>query len=153
MRKNKFFEKHESGRSMVEIVGVLAVMGLITAGAFVLVRSGTAAQKRSRAVDEVSVIAENVRGLYADSEGFSELTDNTTDGTTLIDALYLNTITPFGQDTVYSVVKNSSDNSKFYVKMIGLEQEDCKALAATAWPNSHGQAVCADGVVSILFAK
>lgn len=153
MGKKKIFEKNESGRSMVEIVGVLAVMGLITAGAFVLVRGGVAAQRRSRAVDEVSVIAENIRGLYADSEDFSDLTDVVSDGTALIDAMYLSTITPFGQNTVYSVVKSDSDDTKFYVKMTDLAQEDCKALAATVWPNSDEQALCKNGVVSILFGK
>ena len=50
-------KKPESGRSMIEMVGVLAVMGLISAGAFVLLRSGMSSQKRNRIQDEIGNIA------------------------------------------------------------------------------------------------
>ena len=152
MKNSKILKNCESGRSMVEIIGVLAVMGLITAGAFVLLRSGGAAQKRSRAMDDVAVIAENIRGLYAESDDFSELTDVEAQGTALIDALYLHTKTPFGQGTTYSVVKNDNP-ANFSVKLIGLEKEDCNALAATVWPNAISGATCSDGVVSVVFGK
>jgi len=148
----KILKNCESGRSMVEIVGVLAVMGLITAGAFVLIRSGGATQKRSRAMDDVAVIAENIRGLYAESDDFSDLTDDAATGTTLIDALYLNTTTPFGQNTTYSVVKNDNP-ANFTVKLIGLDSKDCSALAAAAWSNSTNGATCSNGVVSVEFGK
>lgn len=149
----KILKNCESGRSMVEIVGVLAVMGLITAGAFVLIRGGSAAQKRSRAMDDVAVIAENIRGLYAESDDFKDLTDNVAKGTALIDALYLNTTTPFGGKTRYTVVR-TDDAQGFIVKLIGLEREDCNGLAAAAWSNSNGPAKCDNkGVVSVVFGK
>ena len=152
MKMKKILKNHESGRSMIEIVGVLAVMGLITAGAFVLIRSGGATQKRSRAMDDVAVIAENIRGLYAESDDFSELTEVDSEGTALIDALYLNTTTPFGQDTTYSVVKNSNP-ANFTVKLKGLDSKDCSALAAATWPGSEDGAECNNGVVSVTFGK
>ena len=149
----KILKNCESGRSMVEIVGVLAVMGLITAGAFVLIRGGSAAQKRSRAMDDVAVIAENIRGLYAESDDFKDLTDNDAKGTVLIDALYLNTATPFGGKTSYTVVR-TDDAQGFIVKLIGLDAKDCSALAAAAWPNSNGPAKCDNkGIVSVVFGK
>ena len=148
----KILKNCESGRSMVEIVGVLAVMGLITAGAFVLIRGGSAAQKRSRAMDDVAVIAENIRGLYAESDDFSDLTDNDAQGTALIDALYLNTDTPFGENSKYSVIK-TADEDAFVVKLIGLDGKDCSALAAAAWSNSVNGATCDAGVVSVVFGK
>ena len=153
MKKNERFSIDESGRSMVEIVGVMAVMGLITAGAFVLVRGGAATQKRSRAMDEVAVIAENIRGLFAESNDFSELTTNETDGTTLIDSLYLSKTTPFGTNTTYSVVKNSGNDAEFLVLMKGLDEQDCKALAAASWPSANGNASCDAGKLTIVFGK
>ena len=149
----KILKNCESGRSMIEIVGVLAVMGLITAGAFVLIRGGSATQKRSRAMDDVAVIAENIRGLYAESDDFKDLTDNDAKGTVLIDALYLNTATPFGGKTSYTVVR-TDDAQGFIVKLIGLDAKDCSALAAAAWSNSNGPAKCDNkGVVSVVFGK
>ena len=67
VRKTK---KHESGRSMIEMVGVLAVMGLITAGAFVLITSALRSQRLSRADDDVSVLVSGTRMLYANTSTF-----------------------------------------------------------------------------------
>ena len=38
--------RQESGRSMIEMVGVLAIMGMLTAGAFVLISLGINRQKQ-----------------------------------------------------------------------------------------------------------
>ena len=150
--KMKIGKKRESGRSMIEIVGVLGVMGLITAGAFVLIRSGSATQKLNRVKDDVAMIAENIRGVYAESDDFSGLTDVDAEGTALIDALYLNTTTPFGQNTKYSVVRDNTAKG-FVVKLSGLTSQDCNALAKFAWPNSTTGATCNNGVVSVTFSK
>ena len=69
----KILKNCESGRSMVEIVGVLGVMGLISVAAFVLIRSGMASQKRSRAADEVATLVASARALSAEREDFSNL--------------------------------------------------------------------------------
>ena len=58
-------KKQESGRSLVEMVGVLALMGLISVAAFVLIQAGSGSQKRSRATDEIDIIASNVRAMVA----------------------------------------------------------------------------------------
>ena len=128
--KNKYKDE-TSGRSMVEIIGALAVMSLISAGAMVLVRSGSASQKRSRTFDEVMAIVENVRMMYpdgfADMGGFESNRD-------LIDALDLNATTPFGPDTFYSV--RAEGANQFHVLISGLDNDDCTVLAAQTWPDA-----------------
>ena len=45
--------KQESGRSMIEMLGVLAIMGLITVGAIGMIATAMRTQKRSAINDEV----------------------------------------------------------------------------------------------------
>ena len=147
MQEYKYTKCDEAGRSMIEIIGVLAIMGLVTSGAMVLVRSGMASQKRSRTFDEVMAIVENMRGLYPD--GFEEMPTDEAEGTKLIDGLYLNTETPFGSGTSYSVTGHGS-RTEFEVRINGLDDDDCMVLATQSWPNSL-YASCGDGTVYLSF--
>ncbi len=145
---NKQYKYEDSGRSMVEIIGVLAVMSLITAGAMVLVRSGATSQKRARTFDEVMAIVENIRGLYPD--GFADLPTDEAEGTKLIDGLYLNTTTPFGPDTKYSI-KGVGEKDYFELFIRGLDDDDCMVLATQTWPEVWGASCNSDGAVYLRF--
>lgn len=145
----KKYSKSESGRSMVEMIGVLSVMGLITAGAFMLIRSGQASQRISRANDDVANIIGNIRTLFAENEDYSNLPSDVSKGTKLLDAMSLTTTTPFGSSTTYSVTRNSGDPNGFVVLLRGLSDKDCTVLANRAWDGSWG-ASCQNKVLSIL---
>ena len=69
--------RQESGRSMVEMIGVLAIMGMLTAAAFALVSLGINRQKQARVTDDVVTITSGVRGLLGDYDDFSNI-DNST---------------------------------------------------------------------------
>lgn len=132
-------KRYESGRSMVEMVGVLAVMGLITAGAFVLIRSGMASQRRNRTQDEIANIVSTIRTLSAGSDTFANLaTDGANDavGKTLLDNLRISTATPFGGGSYYTIRYSSTTPGQFTVKLVGLPKEDCDALKASAWADA-----------------
>ena len=144
----------ESGRSMVELIGVLSVMGMITAGAFALIHSGQASRRISRADDDVSNIAMNIRALMAESDDFSNLpgASDLDKGTKLLDAMSLTTTTPFGSSTTYSVTQNSKDSNGFIVLLNGLSDQDCMTLAQRAWAGSVANASCDGGVLAVFFA-
>ena len=72
-RVQRKIKKRESGRSMVEMVGVLAVSGLLAAGTYVLITSAMASQKISRAQDDVANIATTIRTMSAAGPDFSNL--------------------------------------------------------------------------------
>ena len=140
-------KKYESGRSMVEMVGVLAVMGLITAGAFVLMRSGMATQKRNRAQDEIANIVSTIRTLSAGADDFSNLIDYADDdekGANLLTSLHLPRITPFcgdGMKRFYTVRWYKKYPQQFFVKIVNIDSGDCRALKATAWPDAIEKSV------------
>ena len=133
--------KQESGRSMVEMIGVLAVAGLLTIGAFILIQSTTASQKRNRAIDEVNVLVQGARWLIGEADDVSQLPEYNANNDS--EAAHLAKIilkadgdyatTPFGPDTFYTVQKCQSgawdaDNC-FEISMVGLDEKDCHAMA------------------------
>ena len=132
---------HESGRSMIEIVGVLAITGLLTAGAFVLINSGMASQKRNRAADEINALVTGVRSLAVEAEDFSNLpsvraSDDTNSEGAKLARLILKTdgTTPFGSDSFYVIGKSSADGDGLYVYIIGFDNvSDCEAMALRSY--------------------
>ena len=120
-------KKYESGRSMVEMVGVLAVMGLITAGAFVLMRSGMATQKRNRAVDDVATI---VAGMQ--SVNVSMLEKDIAGGMKTVADFEWPTNSPLGGN--YSVYWDGSDATHYNIGIVKVEK--CSALEKLEWPES-----------------
>lgn len=146
-------KKHESGRSMIEMVGVLAVMGLITAGAFVLITSAMSSQRISRVDDDVSAIVQGVRLLYNPSDNFAGVGGTDGKGADTLKVLgYKDTKNPYGgsyevnsadvavtYDTTTGAVTNSgtattSSAAKFSVTITGVGKSVCASLKARNWP-------------------
>lgn len=120
----------ESGRSMVEIIGVIAIMALISAGAFILIRSGMASQRRSMIVDDVSKIVSGIRSLYSDYDDLSTL-----DGDGAMAAMGVDTNGPNG--VTYSVAKVAGNVNLFKVTIGGgLLYQDCVVLGTKTWAGS-----------------
>lgn len=152
--------KQESGRSMIEMVGVLAIMGMLTAGAFVLISLGINRQKQARVMDDVVTIVSGVRGLLGDYDDFSNINNSTIFG-----AMSVSNQNPYGG--TYELAVNPSNTRQFIVRINGLNKTDCEALVTKAWTDSVGYISsghkesgatgnCVDGntnVVSIIYGE
>ncbi len=133
MKQTKKTKKTESGRSMIEMVGVLAVMGLITAGAFVLITSAMSSQKISRVDDDVSAIVAGTRLLYnGQPAGFAGLSD-----VALKTMGFDNVKNPWGGNygiNSSACSKGGTANECFTVTIGGFDSEDrCNALMNRTW--------------------
>ncbi len=123
--------RQESGRSMIEMVGVLAIMGMLTAGAFVLISLGINRQKQARVMDDVVTIVSGVRGLLGDYDDFSNI-----DNSTIFSAMSVSNKNPYGG--TYELAVNPSNSRQFVVSINGLNKSDCEALVTKAWTDSVG---------------
>ena len=123
--------KHESGRSMIEMLGVLAIMGIITAGAFVLISTAINTQKRSRVTDDVTAIVSGVRNLLGEYDDFSNI-----DNSTIFGAIAMSNKNPYGG--TYELAVNPLNYRQFVVKVNGLTKTDCEGLVTKAWHDSVG---------------
>ena len=152
--------RQESGRSMIEMVGVLAIMGIITAGAFVLISTALNTQKRSRVTDDVTAIVSGVRTLLGEYDDFSNI-----DNSTIFAAMSMSNKNPYGG--TYEVATDATNPRQFVVSINGLSKADCQGLSMKAWTDSVGynasghresgaSANCKDGndnVVSITYGE
>ena len=133
-------KKQQSGRSMIEMVGVLAVMGLITAAAFILINSAMSSQRLSRVDDDVSGIVNGVRLLYNAAPDFTGI-----DGGSVYDqGKATMVLLGFGGDTDAKryqnpyggnyILANSASDRAFTVKITNLGKKTCTVLAARQYP-------------------
>ena len=157
-QNKKLYKKQQSGRSMVEMVGVLAIMGLVTAAAFVLITSGMSSQKINRVADEVDVLVSNARSMTAESEYTCSLPLNTEEGLekgkSLAKAILKTESTPLGGQyaiTHSTTGKTCDKDTKFVIHITKMDSDACETLAARAWNNGTGS--CDGGHLSITFNK
>lgn len=152
--------RQESGRSMIEMVGVLAIMGMLTATAFALISLGINRQKQSRVTDDIVTIVSGVRSLLVDYDDFSNI-----DNSTIFAAMSVSNKNPYGG--TYELAVNPSNTRQFIVRINGLSKSDCEALVTKAWTESVGYVAsdhkesgatgnCVDGndnIVSIVYGE
>ena len=144
--------KQESGRSMIEMLGVLAIMGIITVGAISMISYAMRMQKHSRVSDDVYQIVLGVRQMLGEHDDFTKI-----DNSTIFTALAMSNKNPYGGK--YTVGVNPVNSRQFVVTIDGLSDSECKALVTKAWTDSIGGATgnCVsmgkDNVVSIVYGE
>lgn len=125
------FIHQESGRSMIEMLGVLAIMGVITVGAVTMISAAMRSQKRTVLQDEVAQIVTGVRTILGEYDDFSGL-----DNSTIFAAIGMSDKNPYGGK--YSLSVNPLDTRQFILTIEGLSSSDCGYFKAKAWSDSVG---------------
>lgn len=121
----------ESGRSMIEMLGVLAIMGVITVGAVGMISTAMRTQKLTTVNDQVVQMVTMVRNLHAEYDDFSNM-----NGATIFGAIAMSNQNPYGGN--YELSVDPSNPRQFVVKIDGLGQSECEALISKAWSDSVG---------------
>lgn len=144
--------KQESGRSMIEMLGVLAIMGIITAGAISMISYAMRMQKQSAINDTIYQIVLGVRQTYGGQDDFSRINNSN-----VFNTLAMPNRNPYGGK--YTVSVNPANLRQFVITIDGLSDSECKALVAKSWTDSVNGATgnCVsmgkDNVVSIVYGE
>lgn len=120
--------KTESGRSLIEIVGVLAVTGVMTASAIGIYNSIRTNQRNTIATAELREVAKNTKLLMEMRGDYSGVSVDY-----LIKAGALkNEKPPIGKEWKIDV---DIDKTAFVIKLYGLARSECEyfAVAVPAW--------------------
>lgn len=120
----------ESGRSMIEMLGVLAIMGLLTVGAYELIKLAFNNQKQMKAVEEIFVIVNEVRTLHSQYDDFSNMNGD------VILSMMEKKQNPYGG--TYELSVDPSDSRQFILTVNGLSKSECQSLVTRAWSDSVG---------------
>ncbi len=150
---------NQNGRSMVEMLGVLAIIGVLSVGGIAGYSKAMNKFKINKTTDQVSVLVANLRTMFAAQGNYSGLTVQTAIDFGVVPEDMIETGTgtnpttklknAFSGDVEISVspVKNGDANSAFYVAYDGLSQEACVTLATGDW--GSGQA---SGLIAMIAA-
>jgi prepilin-type N-terminal cleavage/methylation domain-containing protein len=123
------FKNEQSGRSMIEMLGVLAIMGVLMAGAMMLVTFGFAQQRRATVVEDIQKITIATRDMFRGFDDFSNL-----DGRRVFSANNLSARNPFGGE--YELMVNPANPRQFVISITGLSSANCEFFVHRAWADS-----------------
>lgn len=142
----KICGSNQSGRSMIEMLGVLAIIGVLSVGGISGYSKAMAKYKVNKALDQISMLIMNIRTLYANQstyEGLSEETavtfelvtqemaGSTTIGSTPTGAVALQN--PFGGSVT---IDSETPFNTFKITYNGLDSQSCVAIASSDWGGS-----------------
>ena len=137
-----------SGRSMIEMLGVLAIIGVLSVGGIAGYSKAMMKFKINKTMSQIAEIATNVRTLYAQQRDFNGLNNETAvqmgivpDSLTTSVGRYYTTISNvFGGHV--GIYKNLwRDERSFSVSFSGLPKEACIELATQNWGNATSSGI------------
>ena len=123
--------RQESGRSMIEMLGVLAIMGVITVGAIAMISRAMRTQKLNMVNDDVMQMVTMVRNIHGEYDDFSNM-----NGTTIFGAIGMSNTNPYGG--TYELAVDPSNPRQFVVTINGLGKTECESLMTKGWSDSVG---------------
>lgn len=132
---------NESGRSMIEMLGVLAIIGVLSVGGIAGYSKAMGKHRVNKSIDQITQIVSSTRSLFYGHKSYAALDDSTAD---LISKAHLfpdelgdgSGTNPFGGSVVLkSAAKDSSDTKKkaFSITYSGVPEDACIDLATQDW--------------------
>ena len=163
---NNYKYEEQSGRSMIEMLGVLAIIGVLSVGGIAGYSKAMTKFKTNKVADNVAMIVTNIRTLYAQQQNYSGLDNdsaiqmgvvpdelqiadstNSTTGKKLQNAFLGSVVIGAGTVTGMDAGSDSGANRGFFVIMNGLPKEACVTLATNDWGSGYSS-----GLVGIVAA-
>ena len=150
---------NQSGRSMVEMLGVLAIIGVLSVGGIAGYSKAMNKYKINKTTDQISMLVANIRTMFA-TQGSYEGLDNQQAvkfgivPNDLYKAGSENKITSssgitnaFGGNVLIksSNLRTSGDNRAFVLAYEGLTQEACITIVTGDWGSAQGSGLIAIG--------
>ena len=134
----------QTGRSMVEMLGVLAIIGVLSVGGISGYSKAMAKYKLTKAQDQITMLLMNIRTAYATSPNYSGLDSETVvdyhiapgdmiSGSDLFGAFGPVDVAECDAAACGALANASSLSSYFYIKMSNLGVETCMSLASSDW--------------------
>lgn len=139
----KNIHTQESGRSMIEMLGVLAIIGVLSVGGIAGYSQAMNKFKVSKTTDQIQTLVTNIRTLTASQRNYTlvdnptilqkmgALTDEMCSDTTCSAS---NMVNPYGG--AITMKAYSTGNKHFFIAYKGLPASACVSLATQAWGDS-----------------
>ena len=142
------YKNEQSGRSMVEMLGVLAIIGVLSIGGISGYSKAMAKYRINKTLDQISTLVMNIRTLYASAVNYSGLNNGVAVQMGIIprDMLQAARGSTVASDiTIINVyggqiklTAGGTDDRNFYVTYSGLPMEACVSIATADWGSQAG---------------
>ena len=144
------YKKLESGRSMIEMLGVLAIIGVLSVGGIAGYSKAMNKFKTNKVADNVSMIVTNIRTLYAQQKTYDgldnknavamgvvpdELIKDAANGT--LTNAFLGSVEIKAADVKGADASADGTDMGFTVRFSGLTKEACVTLATNDWGSGY----------------
>ena len=151
MIKNFNINKNSNqyGRSMIEMLGVLAIVGVLSVGGIAGYSKAMTKFKINKTIDEVSHIVANIRTLYSQQTTYAGLWSSYQDDD-LIKTIIPDSINPNGMYNAFNgtVGIHSSNHETFAIRYTNLPKEACVALATHDWGTQQSSGLIAISIAN-----
>ncbi|MBO6282180.1 MAG: hypothetical protein J6N49_06605 [Alphaproteobacteria bacterium] len=146
------YNVNQSGRSMIEMLGVLAIIGVLSVGGIAGYSKAMTKFKINKSVDQISQIAGNIRTLYGTQKRYVWSGNRETifkKAHIIPDEMwedgYSYITNPFGGNVHIdeSGKKQEGDQKAFYVSYTGLPEEACMELSTYDWGSGSSSGLVA----------
>ena len=138
--------KNDSGRSIVEMLGVLAIMGVITVMGISGYSQAVGKINRNKVVEDVTRAVQEIRGLYAGKTNVYTTVPTGSEDDDILLSIGFRSETdkhPFGGVYFISQGKDADNGvyRNFSLHITGLGKQDCYYLCTTSWQGSAEECV------------
>lgn len=134
----KIYKNEQSGRSMVEMLGVLAIIGVLSVGGIAGYSKAMTKFKINKSMDQISMLVANIRTLFSGQRNYSGLGNENAINFGIIPgemdgggSIITNAFA--GNVTIGTATVNDNAHAAFTIKYEGLGQEACVTMATSDW--------------------
>ena len=142
---------NESGRSMIEMLGVLAIIGVLSVGGIAGYSKAMNKYRVNKTIDQISHIAANTRILFSAQKDYEGISDTVIEKAKLFpdDVLKAEKKNPFAGDVSLAPSSrftsgDTGDNKAFVITYGGIPEEACIDLLTIDWGTGT-----AGGIISL----
>ena len=148
---NNYKHNEQSGRSMIEMLGVLAIIGVLSVGGIAGYSKAMNKFKTNKVADNVSMLVANIKTLYAQQNTYNGLENKTAISMGVVpDELGTNatsgTLTNAFSGPVYIAASDSTagdDDKAFTIVFTKLSREACISLVTNDWGSGYSSGLIA----------
>ncbi len=145
---------NENGRSMVEMLGVLAIIGVLSAGGLAGYSKAMFKHKLNSTMDQITMLVTNIRTMYGTQGNYGGLSEEAAYNLGIIPEVMVKTKTPASGLVTEITLSNpfkggvtidtsktkatAANDTAFVVTYSGLPKEACLALATADFGSGAG---------------
>ncbi|MBR2136335.1 MAG: hypothetical protein IJ852_00035 [Alphaproteobacteria bacterium] len=145
----------QNGRSMIEMLGVLAIIGVLSVGGIAGYSKAMQKYRTNKTIDMVSQLANGIRTLYAGRNNYNGLSAQVVYKAKILSGLdsadvassyvgaesyQITASNPFGGDIVVSTGNPAwgFDNKSFVISLTDIPEDACIEILSQDWGDSSG---------------